>query len=147
MATPKITEKDIRIFMMDKPELNPLLRGVRWSPEEIDAALVHTVSMFNESPPNTGTYYTIEGFPWRYTLLLGAAGHLLRSASINEASNNLAYQLDGVSVNDKDKAEIFLKLGNQYWQEFKDQVTALKVQENLSMAFGSMESEHRILAR
>jgi hypothetical protein len=146
MATARITEKDVRLFMMDKPELNPLLRGVRWSPEEIDAALVHTISFFNESPPLI-VYYTAENFPYRFTLLIGVAGHLLRSAAINQASNNLTYQVDGVTVNDNDKADIFAKLGQQYWEDFKTQVTNIKVAHNIASAFGSASSELMRVAR
>ena len=146
MATARITEKDVRMFMMDKPELNPLLRGVRWSPEEIDAAVVHAVSFYNESPPLIDSF-TVETFPWRYTLLLGVVGHLLRSASINEASNNIAYSLDNVSVNDKDKADIFLRMGNGYWDEFKSSVMNIKVSKNISLAFGDIPSEYQRIAR
>ena len=146
MATSKVTEKDVRMFLMDKPELNPLLRGARWSPEEIDHAIVMVVSYYNETPPHVDTY-TAENFPYQYTLLLGVAGYLLKSAAINEASNELSYQVDGVAVNDKDKAEIFLKLGTQYWTEFQTAIQNTKVSKNVSAAFGSATSEHRTFAR
>jgi hypothetical protein len=142
MATASITEKDIRVFLMDKPELNPLLRGVRWSPEEIEAALVHCVSCANEMAPPTAVY-TVETFPLRYNLMIGCAGHLLKSASINEANNNLSYQLDGVTVNDKDKSQVFAQLGQQFWDEFKLSVKEMKMAQNLSAAFGGFGSEFR----
>lgn len=134
------------MFLMDKPELNPLIRGVRWSPEEIDHALVMCVSYYNESPPQVDTY-TAESFPYQYTLLLGVAGYLLKSAAVNEAVNNLQYNLDSVSVNDKDKSDIFLKLGSQYWSEFQTAIQNMKVAKNVSAAFGSVTSEYRTLAR
>ncbi len=146
MSAGKITEKDIRLFMMDKPELNTLIRGVRWSPEEIDAAIAYAVSYYNESPPFIGGY-TVETFPWKHTLLLGTAGHLLRSASINEASNNLAYSADNITVNDKDKADIFLRLGTQYWDEFKTNIQNMKVAQNIASCYGSSVSELYRLAR
>ena len=146
MSTARVTEKDVRLFMMDKPELNPLLRGVRWSPEDIDSAIVYTVSFYNEFPPLIGGY-TVETFPFRHTLLMGVAGHLLRSAAINQASNNLTYSVDGVNVNDNDKAEIFARLGQQYWEDFKTQVANIKVAQNLSSAFGSSPSELMRVAR
>jgi hypothetical protein len=146
MSTARLTEKDVRMFCMDKPELNPLLRGVRWSPEEIDGAIVHAISYFNETPPFVESW-TAETFPWRFTLLLGVAGHLLRSASINQASNNLTYSLDSVSVNDMDKSDIFLRLGNGYWEEFKAMVQNIKVAKNISAAFGSVHSELELMVR
>ena len=146
MATARITEKDVRLFCMDKAELNPLLRGVRWSPEDIDAAIIHTISYYNESPPFIEVW-SAETFPWRYMLLLGVAGHLLRSASINEASNQLDYSLDGVSIQDKNKAGIFLQLGNGYWEEYKKMVQDIKVAKNIAMAFGGQSSELQRMAR
>jgi hypothetical protein len=134
------------MFMMDKPELNPLLRGARWSPEEIAHAITMVVSYYNETPPQVDTY-TVESFPYRYNLLLGVAGYLLRSASINEANNNLTYNLDNVALNDKDKAEIFQKLGTQYWQEFQQKIQDIKVSKNVSAAFGNFGSEYRRMAR
>lgn len=131
---------------MDKPELNPLLRGVRWSPEEIDHAIIMTIGYFNETPPQVGTF-TAESFPYPFTLLLGVAGYLLKSAAINEASNNLQYSLDSVAVNDKDKSDIFLKLGTQYWTEFQTLSQNQKVSLNVSSAFGSVTSEYRTFAR
>ncbi len=143
MAAPIITEKQIRTWIMDKPELNPLLRGVRFSDEDIDEAIVTVVSYFNEANPPTGASYTVENFPFRYASMVGTVGHLLRGAAINEASNNLTYSLDGTQVNDKDKAEIFTRLGNEFWTEFKERVQTIKTNQNVSQAFGSNGSEHR----
>lgn len=147
MATSRLTEKDVRMYLMDKPELNSLLRGVRWSPEEVEAALVFAVGYYNEAAPATGDNYTVESFPFQFTLLTGVTGHLLKSASINEASNNISYQLDGVSVNDKDKAEVFGRMGQQYWDEFKVMVTNNKLAKNIANAFGSHASEWSSLHR
>lgn len=140
MASTKLTEQDIRIFLMDKKELNPLLRGVRWDSPDIDGAIARCVDYFNETPPFVLSYSPIN-FPYKYTLLLGVAGHLLKSASINEASNQLDYAADGVTVQDKNKAEIFAKLGGMMWDEFKEKVQAIKISANVGMAFGTEFSE------
>jgi len=126
---------------MDKPELNPLIRGVRFSDEDIDHATTMAIAYFNEANPPTGIEYKVEDFPFKYALLCGVVGHLLRGAAVNEASNNLDYSLDGVSVNDKNKAEIFSRLGAQYWEEFKERTQSLKVNINVGQAFGSSRSE------
>ncbi|NBQ68973.1 MAG: hypothetical protein EBU46_09140 [Nitrosomonadaceae bacterium] len=141
MATGRLTEGMLRTFLMDRPELNSLLRGVRWSPEEIEAAMVFAVGYFNESSPSTGNSYTVESFPFTFAWLTGVAGHLLKSAAINETSNNISYQLDGVQVNDRDKGELFARMGQQYWDEFKLMTANIKMQQNVSAAFGSNRSE------
>lgn len=140
MAAALLTDKDIRIFLMDKPELNPLLNGVRWSAEDIDSAVVNVISYFNSVPPATGNSYTAESFPYRYCLLIGVTGHLLRSAAINEASNQFDYVSDGVSVQDKNKAPVFASMGNSYWEEFRSQVREIKVNQAMHQLYGSIGS-------
>jgi hypothetical protein len=146
MAIAQITETDIRTFCMDRKELNSLLRGVRWSTEDIDNALNRCTDFFNETAPFVVSF-TPQTFPYRYTLLIGVAGHLLRSASINEASNQLDYSADGVTVQDKNKAQIFASIGNQFWEEFKDKVVNIKITINVANAFGTMPSELIYVAR
>jgi len=146
MAATKLDEQAIRLFLMDKKELNPLLRGVRWSSEDIDQAVQRCVDYYNETPPFINGY-DASSFPFRYTLLVGTAGHLLRSASLNEASNQLDYAVDGVTVQDKNKAELFAKLGGMLWDEFKEKVTGIKVAANISAAFGMMPSELSYVSR
>ena len=146
MAIPSLTEQQIRIFLMDKKELNPLLRGVRWSTEDINEAINRVVDYYNETPPFINSY-NANNFPHRYSLLLGVSGHLLKSASINEASNQLEYSADGVTVQDKNKADIFSRLGSAMWEEFKEKVINLKVAQNISQAFGDVNSELVYVAR
>ena len=146
MAATKLTEQDIRIFLMDKKELNPLLRGVRWSTEDIDQAISRCVDYYNETPPILDSFIPAN-FPFRYILLMGVSGHLLKSASINEANNQLNYSADGVTVQDKDKAEIFAKLGSIMWDEFKTKVLDRKIALNLSQAFDLIPSELSYVAR
>ena len=142
MATPIISEREIRIFMMDKPELNPLLQGVRFSSEDIDQAIINVVDYYNVMIPQTGRNYTVENFPSRWLLLTGVSGHLLRGASINEASNQLTYSVEGVQVNDKDKAQIFAELGTALWNEFKQMAKDLKIAENVNQLYGCLGSEY-----
>jgi hypothetical protein len=146
MAATKLDEASIRLFLMDKKELNPLLRGVRWSAEDIDQAIQRCVDYYNETAPFVSEF-SPDTFPYRYTLLMGVSGHLLKSASINEANNQLNYSADGVTIQDKDKAEIFAKLGSLLWEEFKDKITTIKISANVSLAFGGMPSELSYVAR
>lgn len=142
MASAAITEKDIRLFLMDVPQLNPLLQGVRWTAEDIDNAIVNVLDYYNSTAPFTGRSYSVETFPYRYLLLIGTAGMLLRSASINEASNQFEYSVDGVQVQDKNKAQLFAQMGQQYWEEFKDQAKQLKLNQAASQLFSTIGSEY-----
>jgi hypothetical protein len=141
MATNKLTEESVRIHLMDKPELNSLLRGVRWTSKDIEQAMIHCVSYFNESLPSCGQNFTVESFPHPFTLLTGVCGHLLRSAAVHQANNSLNYSADGVQVQENDKASVFAQMGSTYWEEFKGMVLGIKMQQHLNAAFGSVASE------
>lgn len=128
--------------MMDKTELNPLILGVRWSAEAIDAAMTNVVDYFNVMNPPSSQKYTVESFPYRYLMLMGSAGYLLKSAAINEAANQLSYAADGVQINDKDKAQIFISMGTEYWNEFKEAAHDIKLNQNIAEVYGTKHSEY-----
>lgn len=142
MAATIISNEDLRIFLQDKAELNPLLSGVRFDDKMIDRASITVVDAFNTMLPPNGTSYTVENFPYRYLLLIGVCGYLLKGAAINEASNNFTYSVDGVQVNDKDKAQIFSSLGREFWEEFKQMTKDIKVAQNVQSCFGRTYSEY-----
>jgi hypothetical protein len=144
VATQIVIVEDVRRFMMDRPELNTLFEGVRWSSEDIDKAAEFVVDAFNSWPPVLdANRHTVETFPWRYLLLMGIAGHLLRGAAIGEASNHLTYSAAGVSVGDRDKASIFLDLGNAWWREFQESAKQIKVAQNVNGLLNHVGSEFR----
>lgn len=142
MAQSILTAEEIRLFLLDRAELNPLLLGIRFTPEMIEQAIINTVDYFNLMNPPINEYYTVENFPFRALLLLGASGYLLRSAAINEASNQLTYASDGVQVNDKDKAQIFLSIGGGLWEEFKQMATNIRININVGQVYGTKHSEY-----
>ena len=120
MANPILTSEEVRLFMQDREELNTLLLGIRFTPEMIEQAMINTVDYYNLMNPPIGVMYSLENFPYRSLLLLGTASYLLRSGAINEAANQLSYAADGIQVNDKDKAQIFMSLAKDMQQDFKE---------------------------
>lgn len=142
MATPILTSEEIRLFLQDRAEMNPLLLGIRFTPEMIEQAMINTVDYYNLMNPPTGIMYTVETFPFRSLLLLGSASYLLRSGAINEAANQLSYAADGVQVNDKDKAQIFMSLAKDLQTDFKELAQNLKMNQNISQIYGTKHSEY-----
>lgn len=128
--------------MLDKPEANTLVEGVRWTQEDIDKAMIDVIDAFNTIPPPVGYVNSAETFPLRYLLLIGTAGHLLRGAAVGEASNQLNYAADGVQVADRDKAQIFTELGNGFWKEFLDMAKQIKISQNVNALLGAIGSEY-----
>jgi len=142
MATPILTAEEVRLFLQDRQELNPLLLGVRFTPEMIEQAMINTVDYYNLMNPPTGIMHSIESFPYRSLLLLGTAAYLLRSGSINEAANSLSYAADGVQINDKDKAQIFMSLSQALQQDFKELGQQIKMNHNIAQIYGVKHSEY-----
>lgn len=142
MASAIVSERELRMFAMDKPELNTLVDSVRFSPEDIEQAQLFVVDRFNLLPPPS-LNYTVETFPSRSLMTLGVWGWLLRGAAIGEASNNLSYSADGVQVNDRDKAEIFTNLGNAMWAEFMEAAKEIKLAASVNRVYGSVPSEYK----
>lgn len=142
MATPILTAEEVRLFLQDRKELNPLILGVRFTPEMIEQAMINTVDYYNLMNPPTGVMYSIETFPYRSILLLGTAAYLLRSGAINEAANSLSYAADGIQVNDKDKAQIFTSLGDMLHNEFKELGQQVKMNQNIAQIYGVKHSEY-----
>jgi hypothetical protein len=142
MATPILTSEEVRLFLQDREELNPLLLGVRFTPEMIEQAMINTVDYYNLMNPPTGVMYSLEEFPYRSLLLLGTASYLLRSGAINEAANQLSYSADGIQVNDKDKAQIFMSLSQSMQQEFKELGQQVKMNQNIAQIYGVKHSEY-----
>lgn len=136
------TENDVRVFAKDKAADNPLLGAVRFTTEDILAATNLAVDYINYSLPPLPTKFTKESFPSSYVLLLGTCGHLLRGASVNQASNQLTYAVDSVQIGDMDKAKIFSELGNSFWGEFQQMVRDIKVTENIADAYGATRSNY-----
>jgi len=142
MATAKITVADVRRFLLDKPAANTLIDGVRWTDEDIDKACIDVIDAYNSVPPPIGFVSSMGTFPLRYLLLIGVAGHLLRGAAVSEASIQLNYSAEGVQVADRDRAQIFTELGNNFWKEFLDMAKQVKIAQNVNALLGSTGSEY-----
>jgi hypothetical protein len=142
MATPLLTNDEVRLFLQDREELNTLLLGIRFTPEMIEQAMINTVDYYNLMNPPTGIMHTLEDFPYRSLLLLGTAAYLLRSGAINEAANSLSYSADGVQVNDKDKAQVFMSLAQNMQLDFKELGQQIKMNQNISQIYGVKHSEY-----
>lgn len=108
----------------------------------IEQAMINTVDYFNLMNPPTGDMYSVESFPFRSLLLLGTASYLLRSGAINEAANSLSYAADGIQVNDKDKAQVFMSLSQALQQDFKELGQQIKMNQNISQIYGVKHSEY-----
>ena len=133
-----VTPEQVREFMRDFPDMNPLIDGVEFKEDAVVRAIRMTVSMSNTvSRP---TSYTVTDFPNDYVLLMGVCSYLLKSEGLRQLRNEAMYQDGNIQpVGLDNKQQAYAALAGQYLQEFIQMITSIKVQANLS-SFGSMSS-------
>jgi len=132
---------DVRLFIRDRPEWNRLLNKEEFSQEQIDQAMKLTVMLFNDITPST--QYTVKEFPYQYLLLIGTVYHLLFGGGLGRSRNRLAYQTDGVSVDDEAHADVELSLSSQLKAEFMQMAKDKKIEANVKRGWGNVPSEYR----
>lgn len=136
---PSIAE--IRLAIRDSaPEDNLWLEVTEWDLAEIASCIERPVLYWNESPPPIPQRYNTTTFPYRYYWMGGIVGLLYLMAEAHYMRVHLPYQAGGISVDDKNKFQIYGQKGRQMWEEYKQWVQWKKVQlncENAVMSVGS----------
>lgn len=133
-----INPDDVREFLRDYPDKNPLVDGVEFSDKDVEKAIKRTISMGNVTARPTS--YTVTNFPNDYVLLMGVCSYLLKSEATRQLRNEAMYQDGNIQpVGLDNKQQAYTALAAQFNQEFIQTLTAIKVQENLN-SFGSMSS-------
>jgi len=133
-----IDPEEVREFLRDFPDKNPLVDGVEFSDAEAEKAIKRTISMANVVARPTS--YTASNFPNDYVLLMGVCSYLLKSEATRQLRNEAMYQDGNIQpVGLDNKQQAYAALAAQFNQEFIQMLTAIKIQENLN-SFGSMGS-------
>ena len=130
----------IRNYIQDKPEYNRLLDKEEFSDELIQQCIDLAISDFNNLPPES--QYTAETFPFGSILLYGILAHLLFVGGLLRARNRLAYQTDGVSIDDEAFADIELQLAEKFRQQFLALSAQKKAEQNVKSGWKIVNSEY-----
>lgn len=113
---------EVRMFLRDYAQENELLDAVDFDGSEIAMAADLCVCEWNELPPPDGTQYTTQSFPFRRHWLIGICSYLFSIAADHYARNMLpGQQAGGISIDDKNKAQMYTQksmLARQEWQSF-----------------------------
>jgi len=132
-----LTELDVRAFLRDtKPEANLLLDDYEYGPEEIRQAMTMAVDTWNDTPPDL-IRHTVESFPYRRILLLGAVANLLTMAGMMFRRNRLPYQIAGGSVDDQNKAPDYDRAAADLAKQFTTMLQAKKLELNIDQGWGT----------
>jgi hypothetical protein len=130
---------DVRIAVRDRgADDNVLLDAEEWSDAEIVYSIVRAVGMWNESDPINSTFtYTQITFPYKENLIDGVLGELLHMAALNLSRNRMPSVAGGITVDDKQRAELYLQLSNQYRNKYKDWMVGKKGALNIDSMYGA----------
>lgn len=136
-ANAYVTPEHIRLFLLDRSAAdNFLLDETDFKNESLDLMQELIVSRFNTTTPILNYNYTTEDFPYKHEFLMGVCGMLFVSKGQSMMRNALDYQsASGTAVNDKAKAEEYIKFGRELLQEFDDRVKKIKQHENIEGAY------------
>ena len=121
---------DIRSFMRDFYEKNPLHADIEFTDEEITSACRHATDLANVI--GRPTSWTVSTFPNNYVLMLGAAGHLTKSEAIRQLRNQSQFQdgnIQGVGMDEK--YQYYMQLSQSLTSEFSGHVTQIKITSNM----------------
>ena len=135
-----LTTDDVRTYIGDRPELNRLLDREEFSQKQIDLAMKLAVAEFNEVPPLS--QFEVEGFPYIHVLLVGTVYHLFFGGGILRSRNRLAYQTNGVNIDDEAHADIELQMANALKGEFHSMTNDIKIQLNVAQGWSNIPSEY-----
>ena len=124
---------ETRIFLKDFAGTNKLLLEEEHKDGDIARALRRTISEFNKTAPPLSTVYSrLEDLPLsEETVIKMTVYKLLLSESLKRSRNDLTYSDGNLTINDDNKAQMYLQIANilkaEYLKEMKDVKLCLNV--------------------
>ena len=82
-------------------------------------------------PPTLANHQTAATFPFRANLCKGAAGYVLRMAAHRYTRNQMRHSNAGLSMDDREKGQLYLGTANQLLNEWNAFVAAKKTEINM----------------
>ena len=143
-----LTTADIRAFLRDSPEHNPLLmEGVEFSDQDIQQAIKLTVFKWNAMTPQSSD--PIDGATLNeYVLLMGTCSILLRSEGVRQLRNQLMTQDANISpVGLDEKEALYSRWADRLQAEFDTLARQIKNQNNMESCYGGFSSGYRYIGR
>ena len=108
----------LRLFMLDTPALNRLIRKEESDTELFDFAIEMAISDWNTTTPVLG-YTSIANYPSLYLLMHAAAIQLLKSQGLYQARNELNYSAGGSSFLRANKSNYYMQWMTNFANEYE----------------------------
>ena len=137
--------KYLRLFTMDTPELNRLIRGYEIDEDRLELAIVLTISDWNTTTPVLSST-TLGNFPSLYLLLHGSAIQCLKMAGMYQSRNELTYSSGGSSFIRSNKTPYYQSWSQNFASEYEAKKLNYKIQQNIEGAYGhGFSSEYDLI--
>lgn len=132
--------RKVRLFMVDEKEVNQLLQEREFSWPSVYRAVEDALADWNSTPPFTGA--SLEGFPVgvRPLLYMRAAVWLLRSVTNLQARNQLSYSDQGWSVQEFDKAPVYMQIAQSLDAVYEEKKLKYKTVQNADAGWGGFDA-------
>ena len=125
----------LRLFMLDTPQLNRLIRREESDDVMMQFAIDMTISDWNSTAPLISPV-TIENFPSLYLLMHGAAIQLLKSQGLYQARNELNYSAGGSSFIRSNKTQYYQAWLSNLSSEYELKKRNSKIFKNIEGGYG-----------
>jgi len=131
----------LRLFMLDTPALNRLIRKEESDDELFTFAIEMAISDWNTTTPVMGRT-DIGSYPSLYLLMHAAAIQLLKSQGLYQARNELNYSAGGSSFLRANKSNYYMQWMVNFANEYEAKKRNLKIQQNIGRGWGGVNSEY-----
>ncbi len=127
--------KFLRIFLRDEEKYNVLLNAKESTDEELQFAILMTISDYNTTEPYLDPVH-IDSYPSFNLLITGAAIYTLKSAGLIQKRNGLQYQVANSSFQRFGKGNEYLTWVQNLLQEYETKMRSYKISKNVSQCLG-----------
>ena len=134
--------KRVRAFMQDETEVNKLMGEREFSWESIYRAVEAAVSDWNLTPPIGSVKLDAIKVVIRPLFYMKAAAWLLRVAANPQARNQLSYSDQGWTVQEYDKAPMYLQMAGNLEGIYEEKKVKYKAAMNAESMWGGLHSDY-----
>lgn len=132
---PVLSVSELREFIRDDESLNTLIGQKETEDSGLTEAIEGAIDDWNNTPPLIDGY-TVDSFPSKSALKIGATIFLLRSAGIGKSRNHLTYSDGGLSIEKDEKTQLYQSWIDRFEQVWEKRKADYKMQKNLRNCWG-----------
>ena len=131
-----VTAETLRDFIRDQPELNTLIGEKESEDTSLTAAIEDAIDDWNNTPPFTNV--TIDNFPFKSLLKIGATLFVLKSAGMMMSRNHLTYNDGGISIEKDEKTQLYQSWIDRLEPVWERKKAGFKLAKNLENGWGGI---------